>query len=773
MNCPNCTRALVAGARFCIHCGTRLGPAAPVPTEAALGVNEPAVGQAVFEDFLIERELGRGGMGKVYLVRNRVTRQSLAMKLAHERDADARRQFLAELQTWIDLPVHPHLVACHFTRAAADHVAIFAEYVAGGSLADQIAAGKITRLDQLLDIAVQSAWGLETAHQRGLVHQDVKPGNLLVGDDGVVKVADFGLARLRSRGSHNVAAGATGVATMAGMTPAYCSPEQAAGRKLTPHSDVWSWGLTVLEMAVGEVTWTSGVAAAAVLEEVAAAKPTVGIVLPEPVLAVLRDCFRAEPRARWPSLAAAAERLVRAHASLVGRNYPRARPATPGAGPTAHVPARKSSQRTWDNPFDWLVLAFEELGSDGDEAERMLPAPAASRQGQLVADLAAYEEAARILEQLVSGGRRDLAIWLASLHDHVSLVHHELGDFAGMERHADRTLALLEAMPGCEDDAYLLASLQSALSRKATALHHRDLHAAGAVTDRAIRLMERGLHSPRTRTWDSPGLPAHRPKLRWGHWCPEHVLATLLASCHNTRGMFSRSLGMAEQALVHYDSAIALREKLIRESDDWEFQRDLATSYMNKANVLQSLKRPDDALEFYNRSLKIRERLLADGRDEVMPSLALASQNKAALLMSHGRFGEGQELCRRAVDLYEALLASGKAGYAADLGRSLRMLGQAHMELGDLGDALAALDRAVEVADRLVFQEGRRELLADLAAARSLRGEILWQNGSKSQGRREVEQALALLEREPEMGQHRDLQRLLEQTRDTLAGMGP
>lgn len=775
MNCPKCSQALVIGAKFCIHCGARLAPAETVASAAP----DLACGQTVFEDFLIERELGQGGMGKVYLVRNCVTGQRLAMKISHERDADARRQFLAELQTWIDLPAHPHLVACHFVRAAADRLAIFAEYVPGGSLADWIAARKVRRLDQVLDVAIQSAWGLQAAHDRALVHQDVKPGNLLLSGDGVVKVADFGLARARSHGGrHHAATTSTAVATKVGMTPAYCSPEQAAGKKLTPQSDIWSWGLTVLEMALGEVTWASGGAAAAVLDHVAAqtTPSATGIVLPEPVLAILRECFRAAPRDRWPSMSAAADRLVDAYAQLTGRAYARARPAAEQRADAApqvaarHVPARQSSQRTWDNPRDWLVMALEEAGRDPAEAERLLPPAAESRQGRLVADLAAYEEASRILEQLVRGGRRDLEIWLASLHDHVSLVHHELGDFHSMERRADRALALLEAMPDCAKDVYLLASLFSALSRKANAIQHRDLHAACAVMDRAIRLMETGL---RGAAWSAPEHAGPRPKLRWGHLRPDHLLATLLASGHNTRGMYRRSLGMAEEALSHYERAIDLREDLIRAADDWEFQRDLATSYMNKANVLYTLDRADDALDFYNRALKIRERLVRDeGRTDVMPSLALVCQNKAALLMAHGRFGEAQELCVRAVDLYEELVAGGKGGFAADLGRSLRALADTHLELAEFAQGLATLDRGVELAKRLVFQEGRRDLVADLAAAQALRGEILWRSGSTSRGRREVEQAISLLEREPGLGQHRDLQRQLEQARATLAQMG-
>ena len=79
-----------------------------------------------------------------------------------------------------------------------DEIAVFAEYVAGGSLHDWIVDRKLTRLEDILDVAIQFAWGLDAVHEAGLVHQDVKPGNVLLTPNGVVKVTDFGLARVHA-----------------------------------------------------------------------------------------------------------------------------------------------------------------------------------------------------------------------------------------------------------------------------------------------------------------------------------------------------------------------------------------------------------------------------------------------------------------------------------------------------------------------------------------------------------------------------------------------
>ena len=192
-----------------------------------------SAGQVILDDFVVERELGEGGMGKVYLLRSRSTGQPFAVKRAFLRNEDSRRNFLAELRTWIDLPEHPHLVACRFFRTVGDEVVIFAEFVEGGSLADWIRDRRLTGLEQILDVAIQFAWGLHAAHELGLVHQDVKPGNALMTADGLVKVADFGLARARAvavAGTDETRPAHRRDVSYGGMTPAYCSPEQARGR---------------------------------------------------------------------------------------------------------------------------------------------------------------------------------------------------------------------------------------------------------------------------------------------------------------------------------------------------------------------------------------------------------------------------------------------------------------------------------------------------------------------------------------------------------------
>ena len=127
----------------------------------------------------------------------------------------------------MDLGLHPHIVTCYYVRHLGGVPRVFAELVEGGSLADWIAdrrlyAGRPEQvLARLLDVAIQFAWGLGYAHEQGLVHQDVKPANVMMTADGVAKVTDFGLASARASAEVVEAGAGSTVVRGAGGTPAY------------------------------------------------------------------------------------------------------------------------------------------------------------------------------------------------------------------------------------------------------------------------------------------------------------------------------------------------------------------------------------------------------------------------------------------------------------------------------------------------------------------------------------------------------------------------
>jgi len=133
----------------------------------------------------------------------------------------------------------------------------------GSGSAKLYEGGPQQALQRILDIAIQMAWALHYAHQQGLVHQDVKPANVMMTPDGTAKVTDFGLARARAAASEasTTPDGGSMLVSWGGRTPAYASLEQMAGKKLSRRTDIWSWAVSVLEMFAGEVTWGAGPAA--------------------------------------------------------------------------------------------------------------------------------------------------------------------------------------------------------------------------------------------------------------------------------------------------------------------------------------------------------------------------------------------------------------------------------------------------------------------------------------------------------------------------------
>src|SRR5208337_511708 len=136
-----------------------------------------------------------GGMGLVYRVHHRGWNADLAVKSprANYFQTEAQKEnFTRECETWINLGLHPHIVSCHYVRTLGGIPRVFAEYVEGGTLKEWIDSRKLYEggepesLKRILDIAIQMAWGLHYAHEQGqgLVHQDVKPANVLMMPDG-------------------------------------------------------------------------------------------------------------------------------------------------------------------------------------------------------------------------------------------------------------------------------------------------------------------------------------------------------------------------------------------------------------------------------------------------------------------------------------------------------------------------------------------------------------------------------------------------------------
>jgi WD40 repeat protein/serine/threonine protein kinase len=302
---------------------------------------------------------GAGGMGKVFKIHSRDWDMDMAVKVPRAeffQNASHRENFVRECHTWMDLGIHPHVVTCGFVRVLGDVPCVFAEYVDGGSLKNWIDSRKLYEggheksLERILDIAIQFARGLDYAHEKKMIHQDVKPANLLlaVGEDGRItaKVGDFGLVNARAAtGESTMAIPEQSIlATYGGMTRAYCSPEQAdmdAKRKarvprdqlpkLTRRTDIWSWAVSVFEMFTGGVTWEGGQVVGASLEDYLDMGIEDGDIpaMPEPLAELLRQCFQRSPDERPKAMSEVAEALESAYKTVTDCAYPHDFPTVP------------------------------------------------------------------------------------------------------------------------------------------------------------------------------------------------------------------------------------------------------------------------------------------------------------------------------------------------------------------------------------------------------------------------------------------------------------
>ncbi|TML47298.1 MAG: serine/threonine protein kinase, partial [Actinobacteria bacterium] len=191
--------------------------------------------------------LGAGGMSEVWAADDTELGRRVALKLL-ARDADPAR-FEREAQAVAALG-HPNICRLYDYGEADGRPFMVLEYLGGGTLEDRLVPGEPYPREETERIARELAAGLAHAHARGLIHRDLKPANVLFDDEGVAKIADFGIARLVGSGT------LTEAGTLLG-TAAYISPEQAQGLPATAASDVYSFGVILYRMLAGRLPFES------------------------------------------------------------------------------------------------------------------------------------------------------------------------------------------------------------------------------------------------------------------------------------------------------------------------------------------------------------------------------------------------------------------------------------------------------------------------------------------------------------------------------------
>jgi len=291
-------------------------------------------GEILLNTYEVKGVVAIGGMGVVYRVHHKGWNTDLALKSPRPDLSKNKEQidnYKRECETWIDLGLHPNVVTCYYVREINGLPRIFTEFISGGSLRDWIDSKKLYQgskenvLERIIDIAIQSAWGLNFAHSMNVIHQDVKPSNILVENNGIAKITDFGIARARKIHGSFGSSQETIFSAVGGMTPEYCSPEQANGRLISRKSDIWSWALSILEMFIGEITWASGVMAHDILNEYLKNGSSFNEIpsIPNDLAELLASCFSINPQERPNSFEVIFEKLSTIYKRIFNKEYPR------------------------------------------------------------------------------------------------------------------------------------------------------------------------------------------------------------------------------------------------------------------------------------------------------------------------------------------------------------------------------------------------------------------------------------------------------------------
>jgi tetratricopeptide (TPR) repeat protein/tRNA A-37 threonylcarbamoyl transferase component Bud32 len=213
--------------------------------------------------YRIIQKLGAGGMGEVFLAQDTKLERKVAIKMLPAKsidDAQARRRLVREAKAAATLD-HPNICTIHEVNEHEDSLFIVMQYIEGQTLGEKLLESDLTT-DEVLDIGIQVSEALSEAHERGVIHRDIKPGNVIVTPRGQVKVLDFGLARMaHQEKSSDPDAKTETQLTEEGYivgTIAYMSPEQLKGQAIDTRSDIFSLGVLLYECAAGTPPFTGG-----------------------------------------------------------------------------------------------------------------------------------------------------------------------------------------------------------------------------------------------------------------------------------------------------------------------------------------------------------------------------------------------------------------------------------------------------------------------------------------------------------------------------------
>ncbi len=310
------------------------------------------VGDVLAGRYELEQLVGAGGMSSVFRAHDRVLERTVALKVLHERLAvqgDVLERFRREAKLVAGLS-HHNIVAVIDRGEDEGRPFIVFEFVSGENLKQLVVRSGPLPVERALELAIQVARGLAFAHEKGFVHRDVKPQNVLLNGNGEAKVTDFGIAR-----AIDVQDGETATGTVLG-TCDYIAPEQAQGRRADEQSDVYSLGIVLYELLTGEVPFSGDNFVAVAMQHINAPPPPVSLRRPEVparVDAAVERALAKEPEKRFATMSAFSGELEACLAEV------RAGEDTSATGilPVIAKPRRPPRRRGWKVPAALAAIA--------------------------------------------------------------------------------------------------------------------------------------------------------------------------------------------------------------------------------------------------------------------------------------------------------------------------------------------------------------------------------------------------------------------------------
>ena len=644
--------------------------------------------------YVVEAPLGAGGMGEVYRARDERLGRGVALKVLPEAfaaDPERLRRFETEARAAAAIS-HPNVLVVHDVSVTRPPFVVF-ELLEGQTLRERMAAASLAAADAI-DFARQIARGLAAAHDKGVVHRDLKPDNVFVTRDGLAKILDFGLARIDEGGSS--ATDLTSLPTLARTaahvvlgTVGYMSPEQVRGLPVDHRSDLFSLGILLYEMLTGQRAFSRGSVAesqAAILRD-EPPPPLPGRPLAPGIERVLRRCLAKRPEERFP----AARELLFALEAV-------------GSAPQAEPPEEAKAPSIAVLPFaDLSPARDQEYFCDG-LAEELIAALARIRGVRVASRTSSFQfrasgaDVRAIGERLGVGAVLEGSVRRAGerLRVSVQLVGTSDGYQLWSERYdrqADDVFAIQEeiaqSVAGALQVVLTERDRDALQARRAASLEAYELYLRGRRVLNSLRHLRTALPLFERAIQIDPGFAlAHAGLAELSHWLYAWAggreedrrraesasrraleLAPDLAEVHAARGA-ALALGREhEAAATEFEAAIRLNPQL------WE-------AYWMFGRMRFAEGRRDEAERLWTKAMAVRP------EDYQVPLLM------AMIYRGGGRASELEATQRRGIELARRQLAR-----EPDDVRAMYLCAGALVECESEEEGLSLLHRALEMAE--------------------------------------------------------------------------